>query len=66
MKSETLADDRHDQSGKQLIGSVEGDAVPTDWVPKMIQWYREGRFPIEKLIKYFPVCPLFHVLRALI
>ena len=25
------------------------------FVPKMIQWYREGKFPVEKIIKYFEV-----------
>lgn len=23
----------------------------------MIDWYREGKLPIEKLIKLYPVCP---------
>jgi Zn-dependent alcohol dehydrogenase len=24
------------------------------WIPVMLKWWREGRFPIEKLVKYFP------------
>jgi Zn-dependent alcohol dehydrogenase len=30
-----------------------GDAVPAEFVPKMINWYRQGKFPVEKLIKFF-------------
>ncbi|KAF2088047.1 alcohol dehydrogenase [Saccharata proteae CBS 121410] len=41
-------------AGKQYIGAVEGDVRPADFIPKMISWYREGRLPIDKLIKFFP------------
>lgn len=32
-----------------------GDTTGQEWVPKMIQWWKEGKFPIEKLIKFYPV-----------
>ncbi|KAJ9616947.1 hypothetical protein H2200_000667 [Cladophialophora chaetospira] len=32
------------------LGNTTGQA----WIPKMIQWWREGKFPIEKIVKYFP------------
>jgi Zn-dependent alcohol dehydrogenase len=38
--------------GKQFIGAIEGQAYPPEYVPKMIQWYREGRFPIDKMMKF--------------
>lgn len=41
-------------AGKQWIGAIEGGAHPPDYVPKMIQWYREGRFPIDRLMKLMP------------
>jgi Zn-dependent alcohol dehydrogenase len=41
-------------AGKQWIGAIEGGAYPPDYVPKMIQWYREGRFPIDKMMKFLP------------
>ncbi|KEF63558.1 uncharacterized protein A1O9_01536 [Exophiala aquamarina CBS 119918] len=31
-----------------------GDTTGQEWVPKMIQWWREGKFPIEKLVKFYP------------
>lgn len=39
-------------TGKQIIGAIEGDSVPADYVPKMIGWYREGKFPFDKLVKF--------------
>ncbi|KAK3047971.1 hypothetical protein LTR09_010646 [Extremus antarcticus] len=41
-------------SGKQFIGAVEGQAYPPEFVPKMVQWYREGKFPIDKFSKFIP------------
>ncbi|CAI0643805.1 unnamed protein product, partial [Colletotrichum noveboracense] len=43
------------QSGKQLLGSMEGGVYPEDYIPQLIQWYHEGRFPLEKLIKTYDV-----------
>ena len=42
-------------SGKQVLGAVEGQAKPSEYVPQMIQWYRDGKFPIDKMMKTFPV-----------
>lgn len=43
------------QTGKRLRGSIEGDVTPSEYVPKMIKWQKEGKLPIEKLIKYYKV-----------
>ncbi|KAH6972075.1 hypothetical protein BKA56DRAFT_646192 [Ilyonectria sp. MPI-CAGE-AT-0026] len=40
-------------SGKTLLGSVQGDATPSKYIPQMIQWYREGQFPIDKLARFY-------------
>ncbi|KAK1090241.1 hypothetical protein LTR48_008676, partial [Friedmanniomyces endolithicus] len=41
-------------AGKSVQGAIEGEAYPAEFVPQMIKWYREGRFPIDKLIKFMP------------
>jgi hypothetical protein len=28
---------------------------PVQFVPEMISWYRDGNFPIDKVIKFFKV-----------
>lgn len=34
---------------------IEGDAVPQDFVPKLVHLWRQGKFPIEKLIQSYPL-----------
>lgn len=40
-------------SGKQFMGVVEGDVVPQEYVPKLISWVKEGRLPLERIVKYY-------------
>ncbi|PNS19351.1 hypothetical protein CAC42_2528 [Sphaceloma murrayae] len=39
-------------SGKSYRGVIEGESNAPEYVPKMIQWYREGRFPLDKIVKF--------------
>lgn len=48
----------HMNSGKQIIGCVEGDAVPKVYIPQMIEWYNDGLLPIEKIVTFYP-CELY-------
>ncbi len=43
----------HMSSGKQLVGTIEGDSVPAKSIPEMIAWYREGAFSFNKFVKFF-------------
>jgi len=43
------------KTGRFIVGSVEGDSVAEKFVPKMIKWYHEGKFPIDKFVKFFKV-----------
>lgn len=38
---------------KSLVGIVEGDSNPKLFIPQLINYYKEGRFPFDKLIKVF-------------
>jgi Zn-dependent alcohol dehydrogenase len=40
-------------SGKRIIGAIEGQVIPQEYVPRMIKWYREGRFPIDLFVKEY-------------
>lgn len=40
--------------GIEYSGAIGGHSFPPEYVPKMIQWYREGKFPVGKLIKLMP------------
>jgi len=39
--------------GATIRGSVIGDANPPIFMPRLFQYYREGRFPVERLIKLY-------------
>lgn len=39
--------------GKKVMGTVQGDSVPQLHIPKLIQYYKEGKFPFDKLVKFY-------------
>ena len=39
---------------KSLIGIVEGDSIPKLFIPKLLDYYKKGIFPFDKLIKFYP------------
>lgn len=41
--------------GRNVMGILEGDAVPQVFIPQLIELWRQGRFPFERLIKTFPL-----------
>ncbi|NYF91551.1 NAD(P)-dependent alcohol dehydrogenase [Tunturiibacter empetritectus] len=40
--------------GKKLQGIVEGEVVPSVFIPQLIELYRQGRFPFDRLIRFYP------------
>lgn len=40
--------------GRKSIGIIQGDTVPQRFIPKMIAWHRSGRFPLERLVTFYP------------
>jgi len=41
-------------AGRTLRGIVEGDATPQTFIPQLIELYRDGRFPFDRLIEFYP------------
>ncbi|PKP70908.1 MAG: alcohol dehydrogenase [Alphaproteobacteria bacterium HGW-Alphaproteobacteria-5] len=41
-------------TGRSLRGIIEGDVIPADFIPRMIEFYRAGMLPLEKLVTAFP------------
>jgi len=39
--------------GRKIVGIVEGDAEPRSFIPQLIQYYEQGRFPFDRLIDFF-------------
>jgi aryl-alcohol dehydrogenase len=40
--------------GKSIRGSIEGDANPQEFIPQLLDWHRQGRFPVDRLIRTYP------------
>jgi len=41
-------------NGRTVRGIFEGDAIPDQFIPKLIALYKEGRFPFGRLITFYP------------
>jgi len=42
-------------TSKVLRGIVEGDSVPDIFIPRLISLYLQGRFPFDRLVKFYPL-----------
>lgn len=42
-------------AGKNVMGILEGDAVPQVFLPRLIALWRAGQFPFDKLIRTYPL-----------
>ena len=41
--------------GRTVRGILQGDSRPKDFLPRLIELHRQGRFPIDRLIKTYPL-----------
>lgn len=39
--------------GRKAVGIIQGDAVPQLFIPKLIDFYRQGQFPFDRLIRFY-------------
>jgi aryl-alcohol dehydrogenase len=40
--------------GRTVRGIIEGDSLADEFIPKLIDLFKQGRFPFDKLIKAYP------------
>ena len=41
------------QQGRVVRGVVQGDSVPQQFIPKLVDLIMAGKFPIERMIKFY-------------
>jgi aryl-alcohol dehydrogenase len=41
--------------GRILRGIIQGDSVPNLFIPLLIDLYRRGRFPFDRMVAYYPL-----------
>jgi aryl-alcohol dehydrogenase len=39
--------------GRKVLDVIQGDAVPQTFIPHLIKLYRQGRFPFDRLVKFY-------------
>ena len=39
--------------GKSMIGVIEGDSIPRVFIPQLVAYYKAGKFPFDKLVKFY-------------
>ena len=39
--------------GRRTIGIIQGDAVPQIFIPKLIALYKAGKFPFDRLVRFY-------------
>ena len=42
-------------NARTVRGIIEGDAIPDLFIPRLIELYRQGRFPFDRLITFYPL-----------
>jgi aryl-alcohol dehydrogenase len=40
--------------GRKLKGIVEGESIPDLFIPALIEFHRQGRFPLDRLVTFYP------------
>ena len=39
--------------GRTLRGIIEGDSIPDQFIPTLVELYQKGKFPFDKLVKFY-------------
>ena len=39
--------------GKTMMGVIEGDSVPRVFIPELVNYYKDGKFPFDRLVKFY-------------
>lgn len=51
-------------NGRRLIGICEGDSVPPLFIPRLIELFKAGLFPLDKLITKFNLADINEAVEA--
>jgi aryl-alcohol dehydrogenase len=50
--------------GRTVRGIIEGDSVPDIFIPQLVELWRQGRFPFDRLIRKYPFSQIEAAARA--
>ena len=58
MGTEVTLDMNSIMFGRTVTGVIEGDSIPGQFIPKLVALYKQGRFPLDKLITFYPLAEI--------
>ena len=50
--------------GRSVRGIIEGDSIPDLFIPQLIELWRQGRFPFDRLVSFYPLAEIEAAVRA--
>lgn len=50
--------------GRRIVGIIEGGIDPQIFIPRLIEYYRAGQLPLEKLIRTYPLSAIADAVAA--
>ncbi len=50
--------------GRSVRGIIEGDSIPDIFIPQLVELWRQGRFPFDRLVRYYPLSEINEAMRA--
>lgn len=50
--------------GRSIRGIIEGDSIPDVFIPQLIELWRQGRFPFDKLVKFYGLSEIEEAVQA--
>lgn len=53
MGAEVTLDMNSIMFGRSVVGVIEGESVADDFIPRLVELYTQGRFPIDKLVTFY-------------
>ena len=46
------------QNGRTVRGVIQGDSVPQEFIPLLVDHIMAGRFPVERMITFYPLADI--------
>ena len=46
------------QNGRTVRGVIQGDSVPKEFIPLLVDHIIAGRFPVERMISFYPLADI--------
>ena len=41
--------------GRTVLGIIEGQGVPDVFIPKLVELYRLGLLPLDRIVRFYPL-----------